>query len=210
MGTHPIFESDFDCLTEMGLSLSKLGQKELRVLLLGLDSAGKSTILYKLKLDETLNTIPTVGFNVETIKYKKMNLNVWDVGGQDSIRSLWRHYYTGTHALIFVIDCADHDRIQQARDEFTKIVNDREMKDSVVLIYANKQDLKGARMAHEIPELLGLDRLGERSWSVQPSCATTGDGLEPGLDWLLEETKKLKKLKKSQKSQNQTSAAIRT
>merc|ERR1712235_202726 len=82
MGTHPIFESDFDCLTEMGLSLSKLGQKELRVLLLGLDSAGKSTILYKLKLDETLNTIPTVGFNVETIKYKKMNLNVWDVGGQ--------------------------------------------------------------------------------------------------------------------------------
>ena len=101
----------------MGLSLSKLGQKELRVLLLGLDSgiyyvtmtsedmgkrlirllAGKSTILYKLKLDETLNTIPTVGFNVETIKYKKMNLNVWDVGGQDSIRSLWRHYYTGTH-----------------------------------------------------------------------------------------------------------------
>ena len=62
--------------------------------------AGKSTILYKLKLDETLNTIPTVGFNVETIKYKKMNLNVWDVGGQDSIRSLWRHYYTGTHVSI--------------------------------------------------------------------------------------------------------------
>ena len=72
------------------------------------------------------------------------------------------------------------------------------------------KDLKGARMAHEIPELLGLDRLGERSWSVQPSCATTGDGLEPGLDWLLEETKKLRKLKKSQKSQNQTSAAIRS
>merc|ERR1712227_813595 len=139
MGTHPIFGSDFDCLTEMGLSLSKLGQKELRVLLLGLDSAGKSTILYKLKLDETLNTIPTVGFNVETIKYKKMNLNVWDVGGQDSIRSLWRHYYTGTNALIFVIDCADHDRLKLARDEFTKLVNDREMKDACVLIYANKQ-----------------------------------------------------------------------
>ena len=68
-----------------------MGKRLIRLL------AGKSTILYKLKLDETLNTIPTVGFNVETIKYKKMNLNVWDVGGQDSIRSLWRHYYTGTH-----------------------------------------------------------------------------------------------------------------
>jgi ADP-ribosylation factor protein 6 len=184
----------------MGLSLSKLGKNDLRVLLLGLDSAGKSTILYKLKLDETLNTIPTVGFNVETIKYKKMNLNVWDVGGQDSIRSLWRHYYTGTHALIFVIDCADADRIEQAREEFTKIVNDREMKESIILIYANKQDLKGALLPQEIPEILGLDRLGQRSWIVQPSCATSGDGLEPGLDWLLSETKKIRKMKKSQRS----------
>ena len=89
-----------------------------------------------------------------------------------------------------------------ARDEFTKLVNDREMKDACVLIYANKQDLKDAMTAKEIPELLGLDRLGERSWSVQPSCAVTGDGLEPGLDWILEETKKLRKLRKIQAKQS--------
>lgn len=161
------------------------GKKEMRVLMLGLDAAGKTTILYHLKAGQSVTTIPTVGFNVETVQYKNVKFNVWDVGGQDKIRPLWRHYYTGTQGLIFVVDCADSDRILEARDELHRILNDREMKDAVVLLFANKQDLRDAITPVKLTEDLGLNRLKDRNWYVQPSCATTGDGLEDGLKWLL-------------------------
>jgi len=87
----------------MGGQLSKVmgkifGSKEMRLLMLGLDAAGKTTILYKLKLGQDVTTIPTVGFNVETVTYKNVKFNVWDVGGQDKIRPLWRHYFSGWSA----------------------------------------------------------------------------------------------------------------
>lgn len=100
-----------------------------------------TAILYKLKLGQSVTTIPTVGFNVETVTYKNVKFNVWDVGGQDKIRPLWRHYYTGTQGLIFVVDCADRDRVDEARTELHRIINDREMRDAIILIFANKQDL---------------------------------------------------------------------
>lgn len=185
----------------MGKILSKVfGNKEMRILMLGLDAAGKTTILYKLKLDQSVNTIPTVGFNVETVTYKNVKFNVWDVGGQDKIRPLWRHYYTGTQGLIFVVDCADRDRIDEARQELHKIINDREMRDAIILIFANKQDLPGAMKPHEIQEKLGLTRIRDRNWYVQPACATTGDGLYEGLTWLTSNHKSWIKAKKIFKS----------
>jgi ADP-ribosylation factor protein 6 len=130
----------------MGKLLSKVfANKQMRILMLGLDAAGKTTILYKLKLNDNVNTIPTVGFNVESVTYKNVKFNVWDVGGQDKIRPLWRHYYTGTQGLVFVVDSADVDRMDEARQELHKIVNDREMKDAVILVFANKQDQKGGK-----------------------------------------------------------------
>uniref|UniRef100_A0ACB8G6M4 Uncharacterized protein n=1 Tax=Sphaerodactylus townsendi TaxID=933632 RepID=A0ACB8G6M4_9SAUR len=120
----------------------------------------------------------------ETVTYKNVKFNVWDVGGQDKIRPLWRHYYTGTQGLIFVVDCADRDRIDEARQELHRIINDREMRDAIILIFANKQDLPDAMKPHEIQEKLGLTRIRDRNWYVQPSCATSGDGLYEGLTWL--------------------------
>eukprot|EP01135_Chromosphaera_perkinsii_P006533 Nk52_evm5s539 gene=Nk52_evmTU5s539 len=175
----------------MGNILKKLfGNKEMRILMLGLDAAGKTTILYKLKLGQSVTTIPTVGFNVETVTYKNVKFNVWDVGGQDKIRPLWRHYYTGTQGLIFVVDSADYDRIDEARQELHRIMNDREMKDAIILIFANKQDLPNVMKPQEITERLGLNRTRDRNWYVQPSCATTGDGLYEGLTWLTSNQKK--------------------
>ncbi|XP_068721992.1 ADP-ribosylation factor 6-like [Montipora capricornis] len=169
----------------MGKLLSKIfGNKEMRILMLGLDAAGKTTILYKLKLGQSVTTIPTVGFNVETVSYKNVKFNVWDVGGQDKIRPLWRHYYNGTQGLIFVVDCADLVRIDEARTALHRIVNDREMKDALILIFANLQDLPNAIKPHEIQERLHLTKLRDRNWYVQPSCATSGDGLYDGLTWL--------------------------
>jgi len=98
-------------------------------------------ILYKLKLNQDVTTIPTVGFNVETVTYKNVKFNVWDVGGQDKIRPLWRHYFSGTQGLIFVIDSNDRARIDEARQELHRIILDREMKEALLLVFANKQDL---------------------------------------------------------------------
>ena len=136
-------------LARMGKLLSKMfGKKEMRILMLGLDAAGKTTVLYKLKLGQSVTTIPTVGFNVETVTYKNVKFNVWDVGGQDKIRPLWRHYYTGTQALIFVVDAADRDRIDEARQELHRIINDREMREAIILVFANKQDLSDGTLAY--------------------------------------------------------------
>ncbi|PAV73410.1 hypothetical protein WR25_19170 [Diploscapter pachys] len=154
-----------------------------------MEELNHSAILYKLKLGQSVTTIPTVGFNVETVTWKKIKFNVWDVGGQDKIRPLWRHYYTGTQALIFVMDAADRDRVDEARVELHRIINDREMKDAIILVFANKQDLPEAMKPTEIQDKLGLNRIRDRQWHVQPSCAATGDGLHEGLAWLSQNCK---------------------
>ena len=115
-------------------------KKDIRILMVGLDAAGKTTILYKL-LGENVTTIPTIGFNVETVEYKNINFTVWDVGGQDKIRPLWRHYYMNTQALIFVVDCNDRDRITEARDELHRMLNEGERREPAILVFANKQVL---------------------------------------------------------------------
>ncbi|EOD44242.1 ADP-ribosylation factor 6 [Neofusicoccum parvum] len=177
----------------MGGSISKMmkqifGTKEMRILMLGLDAAGKTTILYKLKLDKDVTTIPTVGFNVETVMYKKTRFNVWDVGGQDKIRPLWRHYFSGTQGLIFVVDSSDRDRIEEARSELSRIIADREMKDARLLIFANKQDVSSAMRPDEVKNKLQLDKIAkDHKWKIEPSCATTGEGIFEGLAWLSEQ-----------------------
>ena len=83
----------------------------------GLDGAGKTTILYRLQVGEVVTTIPTIGFNVEQVTYKNLKFQVWDLGGQTSIRPYWRCYYSNTDAIIYVVDSADRDRIGISKDE---------------------------------------------------------------------------------------------
>nr|AAA64266.1 ADP-ribosylation factor [Candida albicans] len=173
----------------MGLTISKLfasllGRREMRILMVGLDAAGKTTILYKLKLGEIVTTIPTIGFNVETVEYKNISFTVWDVGGQDKIRPLWRYYFQNTQGIIFVVDSNDRDRINEAREELQSMLNEDELKDAVLLVLANKQDLPNAMNAAEITEKMGLHSIMNRPWFIQATCATTGDGLYEGLEWL--------------------------
>merc|ERR1712039_17410 len=191
--TQPTLSAVKTCLqayfATMGLVFTKLWgrllrKQEMRILMLGLDAAGKTTILYKLMLGEVITTIPTIGFNVETVEFKNINFTVWDVGGQDKIRKLWRHYYTGTQGLIFVVDSNDRDRIEESREELMKMLDEDEMRDAVLLVYANKQDLPNSMAAAEVTEKLGLHNMRKRQWFIQSTCATTGDGLYEGLDWL--------------------------
>ncbi|GAB6029218.1 hypothetical protein CHUAL_014152 [Chamberlinius hualienensis] len=179
----------------MGLTISSLltrlfGKKQMRILMVGLDAAGKTTILYKLKLGEIVTTIPTIGFNVETVEYKNICFTVWDVGGQDKIRPLWRHYFQNTQGLIFVVDSNDRERISEAQEELQKMLQEDELRDAVLLVFANKQDLPNAMTAAELTEKLALNQLRGRRWYIQATCATQGHGLYEGLDWLSNELSK--------------------
>ncbi|XP_048474907.1 ADP-ribosylation factor-like isoform X3 [Rhincodon typus] len=123
----------------MSLKNYLFSTKEMRILMVGLDAAGKTTILYKLKLGEIVTTIPTIGFNVETVEYKNISFTVWDVGGQDKIRPLWRHYFQNTQGLIFVVDSNDKERMSEAREELMQMLGEDELHDAVLLVFANKQ-----------------------------------------------------------------------
>ena len=173
----------------MGLLMSSMWRslvgdsKEYRVLMLGLDAAGKTTILYKMKLGEVITTIPTVGFNVETVEYRNLRFTVWDVGGQSKLRPLWRHYYQGTQGLIFVVDSNDPARVDLAKEELHQLLFDDAMRDAHVLVFANKQDLPQAMATSDLGHKLDLHRLRNK-WYIQPCCAVNGTGLYEGLDWL--------------------------
>merc|ERR1712115_415703 len=194
MGNQTQTSLDFCSSTMGGGYLSALkslfGKKEMRILMVGLDAAGKTTILYKLKLGEIVTTIPTIGFNVETVEYKNIQFTVWDVGGQDKIRPLWRHYFQNTQGIIFVVDSNDRDRIVEAREELQRMLNEDELRDALLLVFANKQDLPNAMNAAEVTDKLGLHSLRQRAWYIQSTCATTGDGLYEGLEWLANALKK--------------------
>ncbi|XP_060535732.1 uncharacterized protein LOC132707799 [Cylas formicarius] len=173
----------------MGLTLSSVfsrlfSKKPMRILMVGLDAAGKTTILYKLKLGEIVTTIPTIGFNVETVEYKNISFTVWDVGGQTKIRKLWRHYFANTDGVIYVVDSNDRERIAEAESELHSMLDDEELRNSVLLVFANKQDLPNAMSIAELTDKLKLNAMRNRNWYIQGTCATTGTGLYEGLDWL--------------------------
>ncbi|KAK5780978.1 Arf family GTPase ARF3 PWA37_001889 [Arxiozyma heterogenica] len=180
----------------MGNSISRVlgklfGSREMKILMLGLDNAGKTTILYKLKLDKIKTSAPTVGFNVETVAYKNVKFNMWDVGGQERLRPLWRHYFPATTALIFVIDSSDHDRMKEAKEELYSIISEKEMENVVLLVLANKQDLKNAMKPQDVSDFLQLEtNLKNQLWCVIGSNALTGKGLMEGLSWISNNTAK--------------------
>jgi Arf/Sar family protein len=163
-------------------------RKNATILMVGLDAAGKTTILMKLKLNETKDTVPTIGFNVETVEYKNVKFHVWDVGGQEKLRQLWKHYYDGANAIIYVIDSNDRDRMAVAKGELDRLLRDPMLAGSTLLVLCNKQDLPNRLSPPQIVDILGLktepDLTAGRKWFVQGCCAHTGDGLFEGLDWL--------------------------
>jgi ADP-ribosylation factor protein 1 len=157
---------------------------DVNVRMLGLDAAGKTTLLYALKLGERVTTIPTIGFNVESVDYKNVSFTLWDVGGQKKIRPLWRHYYDNTDAVIFVVDSTDIRRLDEARQVLGTLLQGVAMRKSPFLVCSNKTDLPGSISTAELTERLGLSQVTSHRWFVQPTNCT-GTGLHEGLDWLI-------------------------
>eukprot|EP00347_Sterkiella_histriomuscorum_P001901 403370234 len=171
--------------------------------MLGLDAAGKTTILYKLKAPiEQFDTIPTIGFNVENYKVGNVNLTLWDGGYynlQVNQRGRMRHYYVDTKGLIFVIDSKDSERIQQNAEYLQQLLSEESLNNIPVLVYANKSDLNGIMSPAEIVQLLDLQQYKGLKWMIQSTVGTTGQGLHEGLDWL---TNAIQQNQKSQEQAN--------
>lgn len=164
--------------------------KTVRVLMIGLEYSGKTTILYQLKLGEVVGTIPTTGYNVESLDYKKTEFVIWDLGGQDRLRAIRHHYYRNTQALICVVDAGDRYRIQEAKDRIDDVLSSEELVGVPLLVLANKQDLPSKVPLSELTQRLGLFTLRGRNWHIQRCCALSRDGLLEGLDWLAAEVTK--------------------
>uniref|UniRef100_A0A3Q3BCP1 ADP-ribosylation factor-like protein 4A n=1 Tax=Kryptolebias marmoratus TaxID=37003 RepID=A0A3Q3BCP1_KRYMA len=175
------------------------------IAILGLDSAGKTTVLYRLQFNEFVNTVPTKGFNSEKVKVslgdnRTVTFHFWDVGGQEKLRPLWKSYTRCTDGIIFVVDSVDAERMEEAKTELHKITKTSENQGVPVLVVANKQDLRHCLGLDEIEKLLALKELGPATpWHLQPSCAIIGDGLNEGLDKLYDLVLKRRKMLRQQK-----------
>lgn len=153
-----------------------------KVLFLGLDNAGKSTLLFQLKDKTFRDTVPTVGLNVEQITYRGISMTMWDVSGQAT--RLWKHYFDKINAIIFVVDASDRDRIQRAQEELHRVISDDELAGAPVLVYANKQDVAGAMSEEEMYEQLKLHEVVEtrlKDICFQRCSAKNGDGVWEGM-----------------------------
>ncbi|XP_063728832.1 E3 ubiquitin-protein ligase TRIM23-like [Symsagittifera roscoffensis] len=159
---------------------------EMRLVMLGLNNAGKTSILFKLKQNEFVpTTLPTIGFNVETVEYKNLQFNIWDVGGDPKLRPLWKHYYLNTQALIFVVDSSDQSRLSEAQSELSRLMLEKDLRSAILLVLASKQDSRDAIGVEILTNELNLHKICcGRKWHIQACDAQTGVGLEDGLDWL--------------------------
>eukprot|EP01027_Heterolobosea_sp_BB2_P010471 GEZU01015366.1.p1 GENE.GEZU01015366.1~~GEZU01015366.1.p1 ORF type:complete len:199 (+),score=27.87 GEZU01015366.1:44-598(+) len=162
----------------------KQREKEIRLLMLGLDNAGKTTILKKFNGEDIDTISPTLGFNIKTLEYKGFQLNVWDVGGQQTLRSYWRNYFEQTDGLVWVVDSADRLRLLDCKNELHALLQEEKLAGASLLVFANKQDLAGALTPQEISEVLELDKITTRHWVIQSCSAVTGEGLVTGIDWI--------------------------
>lgn len=195
LGINPPVNRHFDPpshQTDMGLlsilKKVKEKEKEVRLLILGLDNAGKTTILRKFSGEPIDKIEPTLGFNIKTLEHGGYRLNFWDVGGQRTIRAYWRNYFERTDGLIWVVDSSDRRRLELCRDELHDLLSQEKLAGASLLILANKQDLAGAAPADEIAKVIGLeksDKFTKRHWSIHGCSAVAGSGLADGMDWMI-------------------------
>ncbi|XP_075894829.1 putative ADP-ribosylation factor-like protein 5C [Nelusetta ayraudi] len=172
----------------MGFLLTKMlavfGDREHKVIVVGLDNAGKTTVLYQYLTKEAVHTSPTIGSNVEQITVRNTHFLFWDIGGQESLRASWYSYYGNTEIVILVVDSTDRERLTITKEELHKMLRHEDLQNASILILANKQDMKGSMTAREISDFLTLNTITGHPWHIQACCALTGEGLPASLDWM--------------------------
>ncbi|XP_014242379.1 ADP-ribosylation factor-like protein 3 isoform X1 [Cimex lectularius] len=167
-------------------------ERELRLLLLGLDNAGKTTLLKKLASEDINHVTPTQGFNIKTVQSDGFKLNVWDIGGQKKIRPYWKNYFENTDVLIYVVDSADRKRLDETSFELGELLMEEKLMDVPVLVFANKQDLMHSLTAADVAQALNLQTIKDRPWQIQACSAALGEGVKEGMEWIAQNVGKKK------------------
>lgn len=169
------------------------------ILILGLDNAGKSTLLEQIKriygnnysglAFEKIKT--TIGLNIGKIIMNHVKLIFWDLGGQQELRTLWDKYYEECHGVIYVIDSSDERRLEESQVTFETVMHDSHMEGTPLLILANKQDLQGSLDVETVKNAFdgNSSSIGQRDYYIQPTSALTGDGISDGISWLVQRVK---------------------
>uniref|UniRef100_A0A803JYN0 ADP-ribosylation factor-like protein 3 n=1 Tax=Xenopus tropicalis TaxID=8364 RepID=A0A803JYN0_XENTR len=165
-------------------TLNSFDENGIRIVLLGLDNAGKTTILTRLALEEVSSITPTQGFNIKSVQSQGLKLTVWDIGGQRAIRTHWKKYLSSTDLLIYVVDSADRKRFEETGQELAELIEDDSLLGVPLLVFANKQDLLTAAPAAEIASGLNLHTYRDRTWQIQACSAISGEGIQDGMDWI--------------------------
>lgn len=171
-------------LLDLIRKMKKTKNKEMRILLLGLDNAGKTTILKSMASEDISHITPTQGFNIKSVQSSGILLNVWDIGGQKTIRPYWRNYFENTDVLIYVIDSADQGRFEESGFQLAELLEEEKLNGVPVLVFANKQDLMNAAKSDQIMETMSLNAIKDRAWQIQACSALSGEGLSNGLEWI--------------------------
>lgn len=169
---------------------NKAKSKEMRVLFLGLDNAGKTTILKKLNNESISDISPTLGFNIKSLIIDGYTLNIWDVGGQRTLRPYWRNYFESTDGVVWVVDSSDRMRMNDCRNELMELLHEERLAGATLLVFANKQDLAGSMQLEEIRDALELQSIISHRWVIYPCSASTGENLNDGMNWLVKEVAK--------------------
>ncbi|KAI3386963.1 hypothetical protein SNEBB_010450 [Seison nebaliae] len=175
-------------LLEILARIFGLHKKTARIIFLGLDNSGKSTILQHLKPADMRNEriVPTLGFSTESFTTKLFSFTAFDMSGQSVYRSLWEKYYADVSGIVFVIDSTDGLRLSVAQDELNKMLTHANIaeKNIPILFYGNKMDLPGANSPQYITEQMKLYEINDKPWRICASNALSGEGLSAGIDWL--------------------------
>ncbi|KAF2026218.1 ADP-ribosylation factor [Paraphoma chrysanthemicola] len=171
------------------LRKARLKDKEMRILMLGLDNAGKTTIVKRIMNEDVNSVSPTLGFIIKTIEYDGYKLNIWDVGGQKTLRTYWKNYFEKTDTLIWVVDATDRERIDDCRHELAGLLQEERLSGASLLVFKNKSDVPGAMTEDEVREGLRLDAIKTHKWHIMTCSAMTGMNLQEGLEWVVQDAK---------------------
>lgn len=162
---------------------ARRNEREIRLLLVGLDNAGKTTVVKRICGEDITTVSPTLGFEIRTVEFEGFRLSIWDVGGQRSLRAYWRNYFESTDVLVWVVDSADARRLQDCAQELANLLREERLAGATLLVLANKQDVVGALTPDRIQQVLGLGAMGRRHWKVVGCSAATGGGLDGAFQW---------------------------
>eukprot|EP00826_Nyctotherus_ovalis_P028373 TRINITY_DN2241_c0_g1_i4.p8 TRINITY_DN2241_c0_g1~~TRINITY_DN2241_c0_g1_i4.p8 ORF type:complete len:175 (+),score=56.46 TRINITY_DN2241_c0_g1_i4:3420-3944(+) len=167
------------------------GSRDSKIIIVGLDNSGKTTLINCLKAKKTLDIVPTPGFGVEKFKKNKINFTVFDMSGQSKYRTLWEQYYEEAEAVIFLVDSSDKFRVPIARNELDLLLSHKAIATRTVpiLFYANKMDVPGSLTESEVSKEMSLELIKDRSWNIFASNALTGEGVQEGISWLSDRIK---------------------